>query len=49
MSKADAFRARAAECDKAADEAKNPEAKRFLRQAADNWRIMAEQAERLGW
>jgi hypothetical protein len=32
------FRARAAERDKAADEAKDPQAKRMLQDAANNWR-----------
>jgi hypothetical protein len=46
MSKADEFRASAVECDKLADQAKDPEAKRMLREAADNWRKMADQAQR---
>ena len=49
MSKAEEFRTNAAQCDKLAEQAKDPEAKRMLREAADNWRKMAEQAERLGW
>jgi hypothetical protein len=49
VSKADEFRASAAECDNLADKAKDPEAKRMLREAADNWRKMSEQAQRLGW
>ncbi len=49
MSKVDEFRANAAECEKLADQAKDPEAKRMLREAADNWRKMADQAQRLGW
>jgi DNA-binding NtrC family response regulator len=46
MSKAEAFRANAAECDKKADQAKDIEAKRMFREAAENWRSMAAQAER---
>ena len=47
MSKAEYFRDKAVECDKLADEAKDVEAKRLLREAAENWRYMAAQAERL--
>ena len=47
MSKAEYFRDKAVECDKLADEAKDVEAKRLLREAAENWRSMAAQAERL--
>jgi hypothetical protein len=47
--KADEFRARAAECDEKADQAKDTEAKRMLREAAENWRSMAAQAERHEW
>jgi hypothetical protein len=32
---------------KLTDQAKDPEAKRMLREAADNWRKMAYQAQRL--
>jgi hypothetical protein len=49
MSKAEKLRAHTAECDKLADQATDPEAKRMLREAADNWRKMAEQARRHGW
>lgn len=48
MSKPEALRAKAAECDKKADQAKDPESKRLLQQAADDWRSMAVQAERFG-
>jgi hypothetical protein len=46
MTEIDYFHARAVECDKLADEAREPEAKRMLREAADNLRAMAVQAER---
>jgi hypothetical protein len=46
---ADDFLAKAREYDSLADEAKDFEAKRILREAAKNWRLMADQAERLGW
>jgi hypothetical protein len=46
MTRAEAFRANAAKCDKKADEAKDAETKRLLREAADNWLSMAIQAER---
>ena len=46
MTETDYFLARAVECDKLADEAQKPEAKRMLREAADNLRAMAVQAER---
>jgi hypothetical protein len=49
MTKAEEFLVSAAECDKLADQAKDPEAKRMLREAADNWRKMAQQAERHNW
>jgi len=45
MTETDYFHARAVECDKLADEAKDYEAKRVLREAADNLRTMAVQAE----
>jgi hypothetical protein len=48
ISKAEEFRSSAAECDKLAEQAKDPEAKRMLREAASNWRKMAEQAQRFG-
>ena len=48
MDKAAEFRARAVECDKLADKAHDPEAKRMLREAAQNWRTLAERAERMG-
>jgi hypothetical protein len=38
MSTADVFRAKADECEKKAEEAKDVEAKRLLREAAQEWR-----------
>jgi hypothetical protein len=49
MSKAEEFRISAAECDKLANQAKDPEAKRLLHETADNWRKMADQAQRHSW
>jgi hypothetical protein len=49
VNRADDFRAKARECERLADEAKDYETKRILYEAAKNWRFMAEQAERLGW
>jgi hypothetical protein len=49
MTRAEAFRAKAAECDKLADQAKDVEAKRMFGEAANHWRTMAEQAQRHGW
>jgi hypothetical protein len=49
MTKAEVLRAKAEGCDKKADKAKDVEAKRLLQDAADNWRSMADQAERFGW
>jgi hypothetical protein len=49
VSKAEDFRAKAVECDKLADKASDAGAKRMLQEAAQNWRLMADQAERLGW
>jgi hypothetical protein len=46
---AEEYRAKAAECDRLAGEAENPDAKRLLREAANNWWLIAEEAERLGW
>jgi hypothetical protein len=48
VSKAEEFHAKAAECDRKAEQAKDIEAKRLLKEAADNWRSMASQAERQG-
>ncbi len=47
-SKAEEFRTRAAECEEKANQAKDTEAKQLLREAAETWRSMATQAERLG-
>jgi len=41
MSKAEEFRDKAAECDKKAEQARDVEAKRLFRQAADDWRTLA--------
>jgi hypothetical protein len=49
MTRADAFRVKAAECDNLADQAKDPETKRMFAEAANHWRMMAEQAQRHGW
>ena len=49
MTRAEEFRAKAAECDRLADEAIDPDAKRLLREAANNWWLIAEEAECLGW
>jgi len=46
VSKAEEFHAKAAECERKAQQAKDTEAKRLLREAADNWRSMASDAER---
>jgi hypothetical protein len=46
MSKVDEFRAKAAECEKRAEEAKDSDARRFLAEAAESWREMAAQAEK---
>ena len=43
--KADEYRAKAVECDKLADKATDEEAKRQFREAAKNWRSVAQQAE----
>jgi hypothetical protein len=48
MTRAEAFRIKAAECDKKADQVTDVEAKRLFREAADNWLSMAIQAERFG-
>jgi hypothetical protein len=48
MTRAEAFRAKAAECNKKANEAKDEEARRLFREAADNWLSMAIQEERFG-
>jgi hypothetical protein len=49
MAKAEEYFARAADCQKKADEAMEVEAKRLLEQAAHEWRNMAAQAQRHGW
>ena len=47
VTKAEDFRAKAAECDKLASRASDAEARRMFQEAADNWRVMAKQAERM--
>jgi hypothetical protein len=49
VSKAEEYRARAAECEKKATEATDVEAKRLLQDAVIEWRNMAAQADRHGW
>lgn len=49
MSKAEEYRARAADCEKKATEATDIEAKRLLQEAAKEWRYMAAQADPHGW
>jgi hypothetical protein len=49
VSKAEEYRAKAAECQKKADEATDVEAKRLLQEAAYEWSNMAAQAQRHGW
>jgi hypothetical protein len=49
VNSAEDFRAKAVECDNLAEKAWDPEAKRMLREAANNWRLLADQAERIGW
>lgn len=46
MTNGDECRAKAAECDKKAEQAKNAEAKRLLQDAAKEWRTMAAFADR---
>jgi hypothetical protein len=49
LSEAARLRARADECDQKAKEAKDAEAKRLLMDAAQEWRSLAAQVERLRW
>jgi hypothetical protein len=46
--KADEYRRQADECDRRANQAKDPEAKRMFKAAAEQWRSMALTAERNG-
>ena len=46
MSKAEEFCANATECEKKAEAAKDVEAQRLLREAAVEWRTLADYAER---
>jgi hypothetical protein len=41
VTKLEYFRAKAVECDKLADKATDPEGKRMLREAAEDWRWLA--------
>src|SRR5215813_13321858 len=43
------YRARAEECQVRAETVHDPEAKRIYEHLADQWRLLAEQAEREGW
>jgi len=45
MGKATEFRAKADECEKKAQEAKDVQAKRLLMEAAEEWRVLAAHAE----
>jgi hypothetical protein len=47
--RAELFWAKAEECEMKAEAAQGVDAKRMYHQAAQHWRAMAEQAERLGW
>jgi hypothetical protein len=46
--KAKQFRANAARCDTKAEQTANTEAKQEFREAAENWRKLAEEAESRG-
>ena len=48
MSKEEEFRTQAEEADKKAAQASDPEARRAFEEVARNWRLMAEQAKRMG-
>ena len=47
--KAEEYRRKAGECERMADETKDAEAKRNLKEAADQWQQVASVAERHGW
>jgi hypothetical protein len=47
--KIEVFRSRAAECERLANEVTDPDTRRILREAATNWRIIANRIERMGW
>jgi hypothetical protein len=49
MTQAANFRAKAGECETNAQQAKDAEAKRLLREAAEQWLLMVAHAERHGW
>jgi hypothetical protein len=46
--KAEEYREQAADCERRANEVRDPEAKKYFADCARLWRFMAEQAER-GW
>jgi len=46
MNTAEQFRAKADECESKAQEVRDAEAKRLLREAAEHWRILAAQADK---
>ncbi len=48
-SKADYYRARAAECEEKVEAAMDIHAKEMFKEVARHWREMAAQAERHGW
>ena len=43
------FRSRAAECERLANATNDSETRRILREAATNWRIIANRIERMRW
>jgi hypothetical protein len=47
VGKVEYYRAKALECDVLADKATDAEARRLLREAAEDWRILAAQVEQL--
>jgi hypothetical protein len=47
VGKVEYYRAKALECDELADKATDAEARRLLREAAEDWRILAAQVEQL--
>jgi hypothetical protein len=49
MTKAEEYREKAKEADEAAESCRDYEAKQVYRDVAQNWRNMAEQAQRNGW
>jgi hypothetical protein len=47
VGKVEYYRAKALDCDVLADKATDAEARRLLREAAEDWRILAAQVEQL--